>query len=86
MSGRLSVPEQSWLTVMPSIRGPTRDLGPTRTEVPESITALYWEASVVLPSLETLVIWRAQYFSSTTLWKVKSSAVCLSVSKPGIVI
>jgi len=40
MSGRASMPEQSSLTVIPLMSGLTRVFGPTRTEVPESITAL----------------------------------------------
>jgi len=38
--GSVSMFEQSSLTVMPAIRGSTMLLGPTITEVPESMTAL----------------------------------------------
>ena len=41
MSGRLSSPEQSFGTVMPAVSLSVMSFGPTRSEVPESMTALY---------------------------------------------
>lgn len=59
--------EQSDLTERPEIKSSTKALGPTRREVPESITPLYLEASTFLEPTEIESRSKAQYFSSTTL-------------------
>jgi hypothetical protein len=48
ISGKELMLEQSAFTTIPSMRGSTSSLGPTRREVPESMTALYLDASIFL--------------------------------------
>jgi hypothetical protein len=46
--GSSEIFEQSDLTLIPAINGSTISFGPTRREVPESITALYFDASITV--------------------------------------
>jgi hypothetical protein len=52
-SGRLSIPLQVFGTLIPAMSGSISSFGPTKSEVPESITALYFEASIFLSPCET---------------------------------
>lgn len=57
---------QSDFTLTPSINLSTISFGPARSEVPESITALYEEASTTVSPFLMFPNLRAQYFYSTT--------------------
>ena len=65
--GSSEIFEQSDLTLIPAINGSTISFGPTRREVPESITALYFDASITVDPYDTDLSASEKYFYSTTL-------------------
>jgi hypothetical protein len=67
ISGKLSRPAQVAFTVIPSVSSSITAFGPTKSEVPESITPLYLETSITLFPYLTESSFKAQYLSSTTL-------------------
>jgi hypothetical protein len=67
ITGSLSRPAQVAFTVIPSVSLSMMAFGPTKSEVPESITPLYFETSTTLFPYLTESSFKAQYFSSTTL-------------------
>lgn len=67
ITGKSSSPAQVALTVIPAVSSSITAFGPTKSEVPESITPLYFDTSTTLFPYLTESSFKAQYLSSTTL-------------------